>query len=78
MCADEEKVSAALEVDHIIPHRQDNGTYSLSLFWDRKNWQGLCVYHHRSVKAKIERTGNVHGNRVDGSPIDPDSHWHKE
>jgi hypothetical protein len=78
MCADEDKVAEAKEVDHIIPFRQENGTYSLGLFWDQDNWQALCVYHHRSVKAKFERTGKVHGNRSDGTPLDPDSHWNRE
>lgn len=40
-CHAEGKVGVATEVDHIVPHRGDK-----KLFWDRKNWQGLCKPHH--------------------------------
>ncbi|MFS2047545.1 HNH endonuclease signature motif containing protein [Variovorax sp. Varisp41] len=33
----------ATVVDHITPHRGDQG-----LFWDRKNWRPLCKPHHDS------------------------------
>jgi 5-methylcytosine-specific restriction protein A len=32
---------AAKVVDHIKPHKQNP-----RLFWDRKNWQGLCISCH--------------------------------
>lgn len=36
----------ATQVDHIVPHRGDEG-----LFWDKGNWQGLCARHH-SAKTR--------------------------
>lgn len=36
-------------VDHIIPHKGDR-----ALFWDRTNWQPLCVPCHSSRKQKQE------------------------
>ncbi len=41
----------ATEVDHIIPHRGDQG-----LFWDKDNWQGLCKTCH-SIKTAKEDGG---------------------
>jgi 5-methylcytosine-specific restriction protein A len=41
------RVKAATDVDHIIPHRGDE-----KLFWDRKNWQGLCHECHSSKTAR--------------------------
>ncbi|MCE6960579.1 HNH endonuclease [Cereibacter sphaeroides] len=40
----------AAVVDHITPHKGN-----ASLFWDRKNWQALCVNHHSSAKQSEER-----------------------
>ncbi|MBN8916241.1 MAG: HNH endonuclease [Rhizobiales bacterium] len=41
-------------VDHIRPHRGD-----VNLFWDRKNWQPLCVRCHSSAKQSEEhRSGS--------------------
>ena len=34
-------------VDHITPHRG-----SRELFWQRDNWQGLCIVHHNQKSAK--------------------------
>ena len=70
MCDEEGKTSPATEVDHIRKHNGDP-----VLFWDVHNWQGLCAYHHRSVKAQMERSGRVHGCRADGTPIDPNHFW---
>lgn len=36
-------------LDHIAPHRGDK-----TLFWDRKNWQGLCNTHHSGQKQREE------------------------
>ncbi|WP_328203649.1 hypothetical protein [Brevibacillus nitrificans] len=44
---DEGNVGAATVVDHIIPHKGDK-----ELFWDQKNWQGLCDSHHSRKTAK--------------------------
>lgn len=72
MCADEGRMTPATEVDHIKKHSGD-----VVLFFDASNWQGLCAYHHRSVKAQMERSGKVKGNKADGTPIDPNHHWTK-
>lgn len=40
-CLKEGKHTEAVELDHIIPHKGDMG-----LFWDKGNWQGLCVSCH--------------------------------
>lgn len=34
-------VEPAIDLDHIIPHRGDEG-----LFWLESNWAGLCKKHH--------------------------------
>jgi 5-methylcytosine-specific restriction protein A len=36
-CFDERRVTAAVQVDHVEPHRGDQ-----ALFWDETNWQALC------------------------------------
>lgn len=36
-------------VDHVIPH---NGIQTL--FWDSRNWQSICAWHHDSIKARLE------------------------
>ena len=46
-CLDLKKLTAATVVDHIKPHKGDRG-----LFWDRKNWQPLCVSCHSAKTAK--------------------------
>ncbi|MFG0787934.1 HNH endonuclease signature motif containing protein [Delftia tsuruhatensis] len=43
MCQAQDRVEAATVVDHRTPHQGNQ-----SLFWDRKNWQPLCVAHHNS------------------------------
>ncbi|WP_128102798.1 HNH endonuclease [Paenibacillus sp. DCT19] len=40
-------VKEATVVDHIKPHRGDK-----TLFWDRRNWQGLCKQCHDVKTAK--------------------------
>lgn len=53
-CKDAGRVKAAVVVDHIQPHRGDYG-----LFWDRSNWQALCVTHHnRKTAAEDGGFGN--------------------
>jgi 5-methylcytosine-specific restriction protein A len=38
-CYDEHRITAAYQVDHVIPHRGDP-----VLFWDEQhNWQSLCA-----------------------------------
>jgi 5-methylcytosine-specific restriction protein A len=37
-CFEDHRVTAAYQVDHVVPHRGDR-----TLFWDREgNWQSLC------------------------------------
>jgi 5-methylcytosine-specific restriction protein A len=48
-CAEVGLVEPAREVDHKTPHRGDR-----ALFWDRKNWQGLCKpCHSRKTAAEV-------------------------
>ncbi|WP_415405336.1 HNH endonuclease [Tateyamaria sp. SN3-11] len=37
-------------VDHITPHKGDT-----NLFWDRTNWQPLCITCHSKFKQRLER-----------------------
>lgn len=63
-------VELATVVDHKIPHKGDK-----QLFWDRKNWQGLCKPCHDGPKAKLEASGHLVGNDLQGDPIDPGHPW---
>ena len=40
-CRRQGRLNPATVVDHIIPHRGDK-----ELFWNKKNWQPLCVTCH--------------------------------
>lgn len=46
-----ERVVAATETDHVIPHKGD-----MKLFWDASNWQPLCHDCH-SYKTACEDGG---------------------
>jgi 5-methylcytosine-specific restriction enzyme A len=50
MCQREGRVVPAIVVDHIKAHRGDH-----KLFWEQKNWQGLCKPHHDREKQQQER-----------------------
>ena len=52
-CEQEGEMTLATELDHIEPHRG-----KASLFWDTRNFQGLCVKHH-GVKTATEDGGFV-------------------
>ena len=54
-------------VDHVIPHKGD-----LRLFWDKRNWQGLCRPCH-SRKTRREQLQAPKSLKVglDGTP----RHW---
>lgn len=54
-CLKKDKVTAATDVDHIIPHKGD-----MDLFWQRSNWQPLCGSCH---SAKTAREDGGFGNR---------------
>ena len=69
-CTEEGYVKAATELDHIEPHKG-----SPELFWSLENLQGLCRYHHRVVKARMERGDPRRGCKADGTPLDPDHPW---
>lgn len=49
-CQQNGHVVAATVVDHKVPHRGN-----MVLFWDRNNWQGLCIPCHSSEKQRQER-----------------------
>jgi 5-methylcytosine-specific restriction protein A len=46
MCERDGRVSPAECVDHIIPHKGDQ-----ELFWNERNWQGLCWVCHSQKTA---------------------------
>lgn len=46
-CEAEGRVTAAVHVDHIVPHKGDP-----SLFWDSDNWQPLCARCHNAKTAR--------------------------
>lgn len=48
-CLDENIVTAASVVDHIVPHRGD-----MKLFWKRSNWRALCDTHHSKKTAALD------------------------
>ena len=63
MCLAQDRVTQATVVDHIAPHRGDQG-----LFWDTDNWQSLCRTHHNAAKQSEERSGQTRGCDIDGNP----------
>ena len=46
-CKAEGRVTSGVVVDHIIPHKGD-----MILFWDRTNWQTLCIPCHNTKTAR--------------------------
>jgi 5-methylcytosine-specific restriction endonuclease McrA len=48
MCEQEGRVGLVAVVDHIKPAKEFP-----ELFWERKNWQGLCEYHD-GIKQRME------------------------
>ena len=71
-CQRRGRVVAATVVDHKVRHGGD-----LKLFWDRKNWQPLCVTCHDVHKQRLENSGRVSGCGLDGLPLDPNHHWRR-
>ena len=69
-CEKAGRVTLATVVDHIIPHRGDEG-----LFWDANNLQSLCQPHHDATKQREEKRGHVVGCDSEGNPLDPHHHW---
>jgi len=57
LCAECERngrTTEATDLDHIRPHKGD-----MAIFWDRRNWQGLCKPCH---SAKTAREDGGFGN----------------
>ncbi len=49
-CFEENRVTAASQVDHVVPHRGNNP----ALFWDRDGWQSMCgTCHKRKTQAGL-------------------------
>jgi 5-methylcytosine-specific restriction protein A len=65
-CRGRGRVSPSQVVDHIVPHKGD-----MALFWDRTNWQPLCIPCHSGPKQSEERIGYSKEIGKDGWPIDP-------
>ena len=57
-CARNNVVTAATDVDHIVPHGGDQ-----ALFWDHGNWQALCHPCH-SRKTATEDGGYGHARTL--------------
>lgn len=69
-CQQGGRITPATELDHIQKHNGD-----LTLFWDERNWQGLCADHHRSTKSRMERSGKDPACDVRGYPLKPNKYW---
>lgn len=61
----------ATVVDHI------NGWRNKIEFWDKRNWQPMCVRCH-AKKTNMEIHGGPTKHGEDGMPTDPDHPWNKE
>ena len=72
MCKQDGFIKPAEVVDHVIPHKGN-----IDLFYDNKNLQSLCKYHHDSTKQILERTGKLIGGDQSGEPYDNNHHWNK-
>lgn len=63
-------------IDHIIPHKGDK-----ALFWDKRNWQGLCTVCHTSKTNRFDggygNARQVGGCGVDGLPLDDEHPWNR-
>lgn len=46
LCEDQDVITPATVVDHIVPHKGDQ-----DLFWDTTNWQPLCEPCHNAKTA---------------------------
>jgi 5-methylcytosine-specific restriction enzyme A len=62
----------AQHVDHVTPHSGD-----LRLFWDRRNWQGLCQPCHNRKTAKERSSRRPMLYDENGMPVAPDHHWNE-
>ncbi|MBG6243345.1 MAG: HNH endonuclease [Candidatus Symbiopectobacterium sp. Dall1.0] len=87
MCQEQGRIVAATVVDHTIPHKLKEALKSgdqaaiakaQTLFWDKDNWQGLCVSHHSSTKQRMEKGNKGYGCDENGMPGNPHSHWYQQ
>lgn len=62
ICTKRGRLVAAIELDHIIPHKRN-----LKLFWDKNNLQGLCKVCH---SQKTMNNECIKGFGIDGFPLD--------
>jgi 5-methylcytosine-specific restriction endonuclease McrA len=69
MCEEDGNLRPGTEVDHKVKH--DGNT---TLFYDPGNLQTLCSDHHRSTKARAERSGKQTGCDLHGNPKRA-AHW---
>lgn len=53
-CALDHRVSAAVLVDHLYPHRGD-----IAVFWRREWWMSACRECHSGMKQRVERLGSA-------------------
>lgn len=75
MCAARDIQEAATHVDHIKPHKRDFSSHGL--FWNRRNWQGLCETDHNGPKQAQEKSGFLRGCDAEGNPLDGAHHWNR-
>lgn len=54
-CLKEGKYTKATVVDHIQAHRGDP-----ELFWDERNWQPLCKFHHDQKTGREDSHPTYH------------------
>lgn len=57
--------------DHVEPHRGDEYKFF------NGELQSLCKHCHDSYKQRLEKSGTEIGCNEDGTPIDPNHHWHQ-
>ncbi len=54
MCLEFGQQKNATAVTHKLPHRGNP-----ALFWNPKNWQGLCAGHHSGAGSQVEQVGHL-------------------
>lgn len=72
MCEKIGKITPAIIVDHIIPHKGNS-----ELFWKKSNLQSLCKLCHDSAKKIKENNGLYPGCDINGMPLDNEHYWNK-
>lgn len=75
MCKAIGKVTVANVCDHVNGHPPDE---TEEQFWAGP-FASLCVEHHNSAKARMERGGKPEpGCDANGVPLDPLHGWHRD